>query len=124
MSKISALWILPALAIGIIAAWLYFQFVYEPSQTVSINKRKNNDIVTLKLPRSIEAEVFGPEYWKAFHALAALIPCSICRDHAVPLEVFKHDIVNGMIEKPIFPFDRANWKLWVNKVNDLDKKVV
>lgn len=121
MSKISAWWILPVLAIGIIGAWLFFKFVYQPSTTVSVSKRPRNDIVTLKLPRTAE---FGPEYWKAFHALAAMIPCSICRDDAVPLEVFKHDIVNGMIEKPIFPFDRANWKLWVNKINELDKKVV
>lgn len=111
------------LAIGIIGAWLYFQFVYEPAKTVSISKRKNNDIITFKLPNSVEADIFGPKYWEAYNFLDNNIPCSICRDKAIPLGTFRHDIVNGMIENKIFPFDKENWKIWVKIINDLDKKV-
>lgn len=124
MPKISAWWIIPVLVISILAAWLFFKFVYEPSETVSISKRKYNDIITFKLPNSIEADVFGPKWWEAYNFLDKNIPCSICRDKAIPLGTFRHDIVSGMIEKRGFPYDRANWKLWVNKVNELDKKVV
>lgn len=116
-------WFILVFVIGIVAAWLFFKFVYEPAQTVSISKRKNNDIITLKLPNSIVAEVFGPKYWEAYNFLDQNIPCSICRDKAIPLGTFRHDIVNGMNEKTIFPFDKTNWKFWVNKINELDKKV-
>lgn len=119
--KISAWWILPVLAIGIIAAWLFLKFVYDPREMASINKRKHFDIITFKLRNSNN---WGPDWWKAKEFLNANLPCSLCSDEAVPLGSFEHDIVNGMIEKPIFPFDRANWKLWVNKINELDKKVV
>lgn len=120
MNKISALWIIPALVIGIIGAWLFFKFVYEPSATVSVSKRPNNDIVTLKLPNTGDAEIFGPKYWEAFHALAARIPCSICRDGAIPLEIFKHDIVNLKLGKKVF--DKANWDTMVAVVNELNKQ--
>lgn len=112
-----------ALLIGIAAAWLFFLFVYEPSKICSIRKRKNSDIITFKLPNSKNMEVSGPAWWMAKDFLNANLPCSICSSKAVPLGNFEHDVANGMIGKPNFPFDRANWKLWVNKINELDKKV-
>lgn len=119
--KISAWWLIPITVVVVIAAWLFFRFVYEPSETITVHKRKEHDLVTLKLPNTDRAEVFGPKYWEAFHSLAGMIPCSICRDKAVPLEVFKHDVVNLKLDKPVY--DRANWKKHVALVNELDKKV-
>lgn len=123
MNKFFPLWLLLAFIVGISIAYIYIQFIRVPSETVSVSKRKNFDIMTFTLPNSIEDDVFGPKYWEAYNTLDKNIPCTICRNKAIPLGTFRHDIVNGIIEKPIFPFDKANWKYWVNKINELDKKV-
>lgn len=86
----------------------------EPTQPVTIKKRKDYDIVTFKLPNSIDAEIFGPEYWRAFHTLSEMIPCSICRNDAVPMFRFVHDVVNKKLKKPLF--DKENYDKWVERV--------
>lgn len=69
----------------------------------------------------MDTDVFGPEYWKAFHTLAEMIPCSICRKDAVPLLTFTHDIVNKKLGKSTF--DQENYDKWTKRVIDLkDKK--
>lgn len=108
MTKISAWWLLLALFIGVAAAYVYFQFMYTPKETVTIRTRKDNDVITLSLPNSIEADIFGPKYWKAFHSLTERIPCSICRDKAVPFMIFFHDVVNHQTGKKIFDKDNFN----------------
>lgn len=118
--KISAYWLIPVLVIGVLAAWLYLSFVYEPKGTVSIRKRPVNDIITLKLPHSPDTEVFGPKYWEAFHALAEMIPCTACKNGAMHLEIFKHDIVNLHLGKKVF--DKSNWDKMYAMVTELNKK--
>ena len=119
--KISAYWLIPVIIVAVAVTIIYLQFIRVPDNTVSVSKRKEYDVVTLALPNSIDAQVFGPKYWKANEFLDANIPCSICRNKAIPLGSFKHDIVNAMNDKPIF--NKENWKFWVDKVNELDKKV-
>ncbi len=121
--KISAWWLLAVLIIGLSAAFVFLKFFYVPAEVVTKYKRKNYNLLTFRIPNSLDMDISGPAIWEAKKALNESIPCSICRNKAIPLGSFEHDIVNGMIDKKIFPFDKANWKLWVNKVNELDKKV-
>lgn len=120
MGKISPYFLILAFIIGITAAYLFMMYFYEPANTVTVSRRTNNDLVLLKLSNTGNADVFGPQYWEAFHKLANMIPCSICRNDAIPLEIFKHDIVNLSLGKKVF--DKENWKKLVTKVNELDKK--
>lgn len=119
--RISAWWLLAAFAVAVIGTALFFAFIYIPVQDITHRKSKNYDIVTFKLPNSGNTAVFGPRQWAARHYLDNIIPCSICREHAIPLGIFNHDIVNLSIDKPVF--NRANWKEHVKIVNELDKKV-
>lgn len=123
MNKISPWWLIVALSVGLAGAFVYFKFFYTPDATVTRAKRKEYNILTFKIPNSIDMDITGPPIWEAKKALNEIIPCGICRNKAIPLGSFEHDIVNGMTEKPIFPFDKTNWKFWVNKINELDKKV-
>ncbi len=108
MIKISILWIAVTVVIMIAAAHIYFKYIYVPSETVLINTRKNSDVITLKLPNSKDASVFGPKYWEALHAITERIPCVLCRDKAVPFMKFFHDVVNHETEKPIYDPDNFN----------------
>lgn len=121
--KISAWWLLLALTIGLAIAFIYFKLFYTPDQTITRAKRKQYNIITFKIPNSRDMDIAGPAIWDAKKALNEIIPCGICRNKAIPLGIFEHDVVNGIIGKSIFPFDKTNWKLWVNKINELDKKV-
>lgn len=121
--KISAWWILAAVVITLAAVVIYNKFFYIPGEIVTRYKRKNYNILTFRIPNSMNMEISGPPIWEAKKALNEIIPCSICKNKAIPLGIFEHDIVNGITEKPIFPFDKPNWKLWVSKINELDKKV-
>lgn len=119
--KISIWWMLLAATVGIAATIIYFKYFYTPDATVISNPRPKYDVITFTLPNSKDAAIFGPAYWKANEFLDQNIPCSICREKAIPLGSFKHDIVNLMNDKDVF--DKNNWKLWVKKINELDKKV-
>lgn len=121
--KISAWWILVVILITLAAALIFIRFFYIPDQVVTRYVRKNYNILTFRIPNSIDMEISGPPIWEAKRALNEIIPCPICRNKAVPLGNFEHDIVNGIIQKKVFPFDKANWKMWVNKINELDKNV-
>lgn len=107
------------IAVGVTV--VYFNFIRVPSETVSVSKRKNYDVVTLALPNASDPMVFGPKYWLAYNFLDSNIPCPGCRSKAVPMGTFRHDIVNAMTDKPIH--DKENWKKWVGIINDLDKKI-
>lgn len=120
--KISIWWLVPVIAAAIIIIYV-LQYKYIPKKDITIRKHKNYDVITAVLPNTIDMDITGPKYWKLYDALDNNIPCSICRNKAVPLGTFRHDIVNGINNKSIFPFDKTNWKLWVSKVNELDKKV-
>lgn len=119
MSKIPAWWLLISLLIGIAAAVIFLKFFFIPDKTVSIGERPQYDVVTLKLPRSIEADIFGPKYWEAFHTLTNRIPCSICRDKAVPFMSFFHDVVNQSTGKPIF--NKENYNKHIDLICKLPK---
>ena len=121
MPKISAWFIFLALAIGIAAAYIYLNYIRIPDELITVRKTKDKDIITMTLPSSGN---WGPSWWKAKEFLNANLPCSLCSTKAVPLGSFEHDVVNGMQEKPNFPFDKENWKFWVKKINELDNKVV
>lgn len=82
---------------------------------------KNFDVLTLKLPRSPDADIFGPEYWKVKEYIQNLIPCSVCRNDAVPFGSFEHDFVNLKTGKTLY--DQNNWKEHVKKINELNAKV-
>lgn len=114
------LWFMAALLLGALAMYIYFSKYYLPKETISHRQSKNFDVLLLKLPRHGGPDIFGPQYWKVNHYLANLIPCSICKNDAVPLEIFKHDIVNLKLDKKVF--DKENWKTMVAAVNELNKK--
>lgn len=120
MGKISAWWILVVFIVAIIAASLYFKWIYIPFSTITHRRRKDYDIVTFKLPNSKDTQVFGPKHWEARHYLDSIIPCSACRSHAMPLGVFVHDIVNLSTDKPLY--DEANWKEHIKQINELNQK--
>lgn len=117
--KISAWWLLAALSVGILFTIIYLEFIHTPSETFTVNERKDYDIITLKLPRSIETTVFGPKYWEAFHRLTARIPCSECRNKAVPFMIFFHDLVNRGTKKPIF--DKENFNKHLEGISKMEK---
>lgn len=119
MKQISAWWLLPALIIGIAGAYLYLEYAYTPNQTVTIKPRTNYDVITLALPNSKDTAIFGPKYWKALHTITAKIPCSICRDKAVPFMNFFHDVVNHHTDKPIF--DKENYNTHIDNISKLPK---
>lgn len=121
--KISVWWLISVIIISVSVMYIYINYIHIPSQTVNISKRKNYDVITAVLPNSLDMDITGPKYWQLYNALDNNIPCSICRNKAVPLGTFRHDIVNGINGKSIFPFDKQNWKMWVAKVNELDAKV-
>lgn len=86
----------------------------EPTKPVTIKKKKDYDIVTFKLPNTIDADIFGPEYWRAFHTLADMIPCAICRNDAVPMFRFVHDLVNKKLKKKLqYP---ENYDKWIERI--------
>lgn len=121
MPKLSAWFILLAFVIGIAAAYIYFNYIRIPDELITVRKTRDKDIITMTLPSTGN---WGPKWWEAKKFMNDNLPCSICSVKAVPFGSFEHDVVNGMTEKPNFPFDKENWKFWVKKINDLDKKVV
>lgn len=82
---------------------------------------KYSDYVVYKLPTNVGPDEFGKYYWNALHSTVERIPCSICRDEAVPLMKFMHDIVNKKLEKPIY--DEKNFSEWINKVCEMKKNI-
>ena len=112
--KVNVGWVVFFTVLGGFLVWIFNQYIKLPSKTVTIMPRKEYDIVTLKLPNSVDAEVFGSKYWEAFHTLAKMIPCSICRKDAVPMMRFVHDIVNKKVGNPVF--DKENHDKWIEKL--------
>lgn len=108
--KVSAWFLLLAFLVGIAATFIYFRFLYVPSDTFSIYTRRNNDVITLALPndRDPSPTIFGPKYWEAYHKLTERIPCQGCRSKAVPFMKFFHDVVNYQKGKPIFYKENFN----------------
>lgn len=119
MNKVSSWWLLVMLIIGIAAAYIYFNYIRIPSETVSISKRKNYNVITMALPSEGDTSVWGPKYWQAFHTLAERIPCSLCRDKAVPFIRFFHDVVNKETGKEIF--DKENFNEHIDMICKLPK---
>lgn len=118
--KISLYWVIAFVILAVVGTYVFINYIYVPGKTVSFTKRKNYDVITLTLPNSVDQSVFGPKYWEAYNFLDNNIPCAICRNKAVPLGTFRHDVVNALIGKPIH--DRDNWNKWVGIVNDLNSK--
>lgn len=117
--KVSAWWLLFVVVLSLAAAYLFFKYVYTPSETVTVNSRPNNDVMILKLPTSKDPAVFGPKYWEVYHTMTGNIPCSICRDKAVPFMKFFHDVVNQQTGKNIF--DKDNFNKHIDLVSNLKK---
>lgn len=107
-------WLLFGAFILILITYFGTEKYNEPTDTVTFKKKKDYDIVTFKLPSTIDATIFGPEYWKAFHTLAEMIPCSICRKDAVPMFRFVHDVVNKKLKKKLH--DPENYDKWVERI--------
>lgn len=114
MPKVNVGWIIFFSLLTGFLVWAYGEYFKLPKKTVTIKPRKDYDIITLKLPNSIDTEVFGSKYWEAFHTLADMIPCSLCREDAVKMMVFVHDIVNKKIGHPVF--DKQNYDKWIKKL--------
>lgn len=102
-----------------IAVWAFLEYAYVPSKTVSVTHRRKYDIVTLRLPNSHDPDIFGPSYWKSFHALAEMVPCPACRYKAVPFMKFFHDIVNSNTGKKIY--DSKNYNYWLEYISKKEK---
>lgn len=119
MKKISLFWIFVAIVIAIAATYIYFNKIYIPDKTFSVSKRKNYDIVTLVLPNTVNPDIFGPKYWEAYHKLTNMIPCTGCRNQAVPFMNFFHDTVNVKTDKPIF--DKDNFNNHIAMISNLPK---
>lgn len=101
--------------------WLYMEYC-TPDETVTIKNRKHYDIVTFKLPNSVDTDVFGSKFWEARHKLAELTPCSICRTEAISHEIFFHDLVNLKTGKKVmYP---ENFDKWVKKICNADEKKI
>lgn len=117
--KISPWWLLVALSIGLGFMYIYLKFWHIPDETFSLSERKNYDVITLTLPNTIDEAIFGPAYWKAYHSLTDRLPCSICRDKAVPFMRFFHDVVNRETKKPIvYP---ENFNKHIDMISKLQK---
>lgn len=93
--------------------WLYMEYVYSPSQTITIKSRKDYDILTFRLPNSHDPDVFGRPYWSARHFLAKMTPCPACRNEAMSHEKAFQDYVN--IKKGKSFFDEKNFNEWAKK---------
>ena len=96
------------------AVWVYMEYWYLPTQTVTIKTRRDFNVVTLRLPTSGNTEVFGAPFWEARHKLAELTPCSICRNEAISHEKFFHDFVNRKTGKDMKYPD--NFNEWVKAI--------
>jgi len=117
--KISAWWLVFIFIVGIAAAYIYLKFIYTPSQTFTVNQRRDYDVITLALPRDSDPTVFGPRYWETLHKLVDRIPCPACRNKAVPFMSFFHDVVNKKTEKPLF--DPKNYNEHIEFISKLPK---
>lgn len=98
------------LAVGIaiiIAAYFIYQSWF-----------KDDDEKCFHLPKSPDPDVFGSAYWRAFHKLAADIPCSHCRGFAEQFMSFFHDLVNTKLGKPLYDANNYNYFLQsISKIN-------
>lgn len=119
MNKISPYFLLLAFIVGVAAAYLYIQYWYQPRNTVTVQSRMGNNLMILKLPKTPDTTVFGPEYWKAYDAVSNSIPCSGCRHEAVSFISFFHDLVNKKLEKPLYNAD--NYNNWLDTLQKLPK---
>lgn len=119
--KINIGWLIFFSLLSAFLVWVYLEYIKIPLQTVTIQKRKNYDIVTLKLPNSSDPDIFGSKYWESLHILMDTIPCSACRYEAVPFMKFFHDYVNKKTgKKMMYPENYEKWikKLCNNKKNE------
>ena len=82
-----------------------------PLKTVTVKRKGEFDIVTLKLPNNPNPQVFGSKYWESFHTLAEMIPCPACRSKAAPFMSFFHDVVNKETGKKLY--DKKNYDYWI-----------
>jgi len=71
------------------------------------------------LPRNSNPEVFGPYFWKSLHSTVENIPCNICKNDAIDMMKFMHDLVNHKLQKPIY--DKANMDKWIKYINNIQK---
>ena len=124
--KVNVGWVVFFTVLGGFLVWIFNQYIKLPSKTVTIMPRKEYDIVTFKLPNSGNTQIFGSKYWEAFHTLAEMIPCSICRKDAVPMMSYMHDLVNYKINHtPNFNeiFDKKNFEKWIDKSCEIKEKL-
>lgn len=102
------------------AVWLFMEYVYLPSKTVTIKTRKNFKLALFRLPNDHNPDVFGAPFWESFHTLSNMIPCPTCRNKAVPFMIFFHDIVNKKTGKKIY--DPQNFNYWIEHIKKIDTK--
>jgi len=79
----------------------------------------NSNRTCYYLPKDHNPEKFGKFYWFALHDIVNRIPCPGCRQEAVPMLSFMHDLVNFKIEKPLF--DKENFYKHVEEICKLKK---
>lgn len=115
--NISIIYLAIIIIIIIIITYFIYTRINEPTKTVSITNGKDYNIVTLRIPNSIEPNIFGPKLWEARHALAELTPCYYCRLDAVSHEQFFHDYVNKKTNKPLLYPD--NFNNWIEKIKNI-----
>lgn len=81
---------------------------------------ENKKLITFNLPSDSDPNIFGKEFWSAFHKLAAEIPCESCRGEAEKFVIFWHDSVNLKLGKPLY--DEKNFNEVFEKINTLKNK--
>lgn len=114
-------WLIFFALLLIVATHYISDYLNEPQDTVTKKSKSDYNIVTFKLPKNPNPDVFGPSYWKALHTLVEMVPCPACRYKAVPFMKFFHDVVNLNTGKKLF--DEKNYNFWIDYFNKKKEKV-
>lgn len=118
--EIAIYWLILLGLVIFFLGWYGNDFITEvPLKTVTVKRKGEFDIVTLKLPNNPNPQVFGSKYWESFHKLAEMVPCPACRSKAVPFMSFFHDVVNKETGKQLY--DKKNYDYWINFLCDNNK---
>lgn len=74
------------------------------------------------LPTSVNPEIFGPDYWFAFHDLASKVPCLECSKEAESFISFFHDLKNYQLGKKVQY--KKNFMYWINYISKLKNQTL
>lgn len=64
----------------------------------------------------------GKKIWQELEKTVKKIDCESCREHAVKLISFLHDVVNGGLGKPLY--NEKNFNQIFNEINCVHNKIL